>query len=207
MICKICNAENDPNAKFCIGCGSQLLRESTKVCPNGHIYSSNLSKCPFCPTPDLKMQAGINNIYSTDDTATFSQKGGGDKTKIMGGGGKGIGNKTIIVSADSDSEKVKTGRKLVGWLVSFSRIPEGEDFKIYEGRNLLSSSSGSDILINDPSVSSPHCMILFRNGKLRVKDELSTNGTYVNDKNIDEEELNDGDILKVGKTELKFRSV
>jgi pSer/pThr/pTyr-binding forkhead associated (FHA) protein len=207
MICKICNAENDHNAKFCIGCGSQLLRESTKVCTNGHIYSSNLTKCPFCPSPDLKKQVGINNIYSSDDTATFSQKsGGGDKTKIMGGG-KGVGNKTVIVGSDPDTNKPKMGRKLIGWLVSFTRILEGEDFKIYEGRNLISSSNDGDIIINDPSVSSPHCMILFRNGIVKVKDELSTNGTFINGNNIDEEELKDGDLLKVGKTELKFRTV
>ena len=50
-------------------------------------------------------------------------------------------------------------------------------------------------------------MILFRNGKLRIKDELSTNGTMLNGSEIEEAELNDGDMIKIGRTELKFRSI
>jgi len=179
------------------------MKESTAVCSNGHIYSSNLSKCPFCPSPDLKMKAGINNPFQSDDTASFANKG--DKTSIMGASSKGIGNKTMIVGADSSAPKA--GRKIVGWLVSFTWKPEGEDYKIYEGRNLLSNSGDGDIKINDPSVSSPHCMILFRGGTVKIKDELSTNGTFHNGAAIDEAELKDGDIIKVGKTELKFRTV
>lgn len=203
MICKICNTDNEPNSKFCISCGSQLTKESTKVCPNGHIYSSNLSKCPFCPSPDLKMKAGINNLYQADDTASMVSKN--DKTSIMGLGGKGISNKTMIVGSDSSAPK--SGRKIVGWLISFSWKTEGEDYKVYEGRNLISSSGDGDIKLNDPAVSSPHCMVLYRGGIIKIKDELSTNGTFLNGTAIEEAEIKDGDLIKIGKTELKFRSV
>ena len=204
MNCKICNTDNEQNSKFCISCGSQLMKESTRVCPNGHIYSSNLSKCPFCPSPDLKMKVGMNNFNQGDATVTFGSKG--DKTSIMGGVGKGIGNKTIIVGADSAAPP-KAGRKIVGWLVSFTWKPEGEDYKIFEGRNMISNSGDGDIKINDPSVSTPHCMILYRTGTIKIKDELSTNGTFLNGEAIDEATIKDGDIIKVGKTELKFRTV
>lgn len=203
MICKICNTDNEPNSKFCISCGSQLAKESTKVCQNGHIYSSNLSKCPFCPSPDLKMKAGINNPYQSDDTASMVNKY--DKTSIMSSGGKGIGNKTMIVG--SDSSIPKAGRRIVGWLISFSWKTEGEDYKVYEGRNLISGSGDGDIKLNDPAVSSPHCMVLYRGGVIKIKDELSTNGTILNGAVIEEAEIKDGDLIKIGKTELKFRSV
>lgn len=203
MICKICNSENEQGSKYCISCGSQLIKDSSKICPNGHIYSSNLSKCPFCPSPDLKMKAGINNLQGGDSTSTF---GKGDKTSIMGGSGS-ISNKTMIVGAETEGSPAKSGRKIIGWLVTFSWKPEGEDYKLYEGRNLISSSKDGDIILTDPSVSSPHCMILYRKGTIKIKDELSTNGTFLNDNSIDEDELKDGDIIKVGKTELKFRII
>lgn len=205
MICKICGSENDSSSKFCISCGSKLIKESTTVCPNGHIYSSSLSKCPYCPSPNLMMKAGIaGNMGMGQDTATMANKG--DKTRIMGQE-KGISNKTVIVGTGAESGQIKPGRKIIGWLISFTNNPNGDDFRLYEGRNLLSSSGECDIKISDSAVSSPHCMLLYRDGKIRIKDELSTNGTYLNGVSIDETEIKDGDVIKVGQTELKFRAV
>lgn len=50
-------------------------------------------------------------------------------------------------------------------------------------------------------------MMLYRGGSIKIKDELSTNGTFVNGAVIEETEIKDGDIILVGKTELKFRSI
>jgi pSer/pThr/pTyr-binding forkhead associated (FHA) protein len=50
-------------------------------------------------------------------------------------------------------------------------------------------------------------LILFRDGKFRIKDQLSTNGTKINGESMDDGELKDGDILKLGKTDLKFKAL
>jgi len=208
MICRVCNSVNDPGTKYCIVCGSPFPKESTKVCPNGHVYNASLSKCPYCPSEDLKSKMGQHS----DSTETYMQGGKGapsDKTKIVNTPGQKGSSKTIIVGADTDKEQRGSFpvRKIVGWLITFSNRPEGEDFRILEGRNLISSSTDGDIIVNDPAVSSPHCMVLYRNGKIKIRDEMSTNGTYLNGEEIQEKELNDGDIIKIGMTELKFRSV
>jgi len=119
------------------------------------------------------------------------------------------GSKTIIVApgGETGDQLSKPVRKIVGWLITFTWRQEGEDFKIFEGRNLLSADPKADIYVSDPAISTPHCMILYRGGKLLIKDELSTNGTFLNGEAIEEGELKDGDILKVGTTELKFRSI
>ncbi|MBX7047338.1 MAG: FHA domain-containing protein [Ignavibacteria bacterium] len=143
-------------------------------------------------------------------TETISSGQSKDATRIISPsqGSSSNFNKTVIVSPGDDSQsKTTSSRKLIGWLVTFSWKEEGQDFRLYEGRNLISGDSKSDIVLNDPSVSSPHCMILFRNGKIRIKDELSTNGTMLNGSDIEEAELNDGDVIKIGRTELKFRSI
>lgn len=53
-------------------------------------------------------------------------------------------------------------RKLVGWLVTFSNDENGQDYKLYVGKNKIGSGEGSDILIKDHSVSGDHLLILFR---------------------------------------------
>jgi hypothetical protein len=162
--------------------------------------------------------------------------GGGslDKTKIAddqsqmsvfgGGGNFGGGNlgRTQIFTGGNDSsfgfpststpqfkpQQGSTGRKLVGWLVSFTIDPNGIDFKLYEGRNLIGSDPMCDIAVpNDAAVSSKHLTILHRMGHFKFKDELSTNGTFINDVFEEEGNLKDGDMVRIGDTIFKFRSI
>ena len=102
-----------------------------------------------------------------------------------------------------------TNRKLIGWLVSFTLHPNGVDFRLYEGKNTIGTSPSCDIVLQDPQVSSHHLTLLIRPGTnvVRFKDEFSTNGTLINGTPLDEGTLQDGDIIKIGSTELRFRSV
>jgi diguanylate cyclase (GGDEF)-like protein len=65
-------------------------------------------------------------------------------------------------------------------------------------------SSSCDIALDHESVSRHHARILWTGSGYRLQDLGSTNGTYVNDKRIREQELCDGDIIRVGRTILKF---
>jgi hypothetical protein len=205
MICPVCKAQNSNTAKFCIVCGA-ALNSGTKVCPNGHIYDSSLSKCPYCPSPQLEELMGETKTFTDNPFGTDP-----NKTKITSQNEKQSSDpkRTIIVGADNIDGAIGTlpGRKLIGWLVTFTWNKNGEDYKVYEGRNLIGSGPTSDIVINDPAVSSNHCLLLYRGNKLKLKDELSTNGTFVNGKEIDEIEINDNDIIRIGTTELKFRKI
>jgi pSer/pThr/pTyr-binding forkhead associated (FHA) protein len=136
-----------------------------------------------------------------------------DKTQIMGGQtNNSLGKTKIHHDSDKDQpdfldNKNSAGRKLTGWLVSYTIDPLGVDFKIYEGRNIIGSDPQCDIVISgDSSVSTKHLTILYRMGIFKYKDELSTNGTFVNEVFSEEGSLNDGDLIKVGKTIFKFRT-
>lgn len=55
-----------------------------------------------------------------------------------------------------------------------------------------------------PSISKRHFAVLVKSGKVYVRDFGSTNGTFVNDKLVDNEiELKDGDTLKAGPLDFK----
>lgn len=61
------------------------------------------------------------------------------------------------------------------------------------------------VLDYDKSVSSKHCEISVRDGKFYIRDLQSANGTYVNgSKILAETEIYSGNILKLGRLELRF---
>lgn len=181
-----------------------------KLCSNGHYFPDNVEECPYCP----KISKNIQNMELDKTKVDSGDNSLNDKTQIFGGNTNNNLGKTQIHHDDSSQDqpnfnpnKNTAGRKLTGWLVSFTMDPLGVDFRIYEGRNIIGSDPQCDIVISgDTSVSSKHVTILFRLGIFKFKDELSTNGTYVNDEFREEGNLNDGDVVKLGNTVLKFRT-
>jgi diguanylate cyclase (GGDEF)-like protein len=68
----------------------------------------------------------------------------------------------------------------------------------------IGRSSKNDLFLDQESVSRHHARITFDGKHHWVQDLASTNGTYVNDEVIREKRLRDGDLLRVGRTILKF---
>lgn len=60
------------------------------------------------------------------------------------------------------------------------------------------------IQLNDPICSRVHCVVRNIGGRWIAADAESRNGTYVNDRKIDEASLAEGHYLKVGSTEFQF---
>lgn len=121
-------------------------------------------------------------------------------------------SKTMIFDEEIEngvgSGEVRSSRKLVGWLVSYSLSEMGVDFKIFEGRNIIGRDLDCQISVDDNTVSAKHAVLLFRAGRYSITDQQSTQGTFVNGEDIElaPRYLNDGDIIKVGQTIFKFRS-
>jgi hypothetical protein len=87
--------------------------------------------------------------------------------------------------------------RLMGWMVSFTKDSSGYDIQLREGRNVIGSDPRADIYIhNDRSISGNHAIIMCRDGAVTVRDNDSTNGTYVDDT----------DVFGKGPVELKDRS-
>jgi len=65
--------------------------------------------------------------------------------------------------------------------------------------------SQADIVLHDPNVSRRHAEVSFDGRSWHIIDLHSTNGTLVNDIDIDECILRDGDLVTVGLVNLEFR--
>ncbi len=65
--------------------------------------------------------------------------------------------------------------------------------------------SSCQIQVTDAGVSSKHAKVWCENNQFYVMDLGSTNGTYVNDKDVDREALADGDVVTFGMTKAEFK--
>jgi hypothetical protein len=54
-------------------------------------------------------------------------------------------------------------------------------------------------IIQEAIVSKLHCSIFYRDGQVFIKDLNSTNGTYVNQEKVSERELQDNDVVFLGR--------
>jgi DNA-binding NtrC family response regulator len=79
------------------------------------------------------------------------------------------------------------------------------------GRHVLgrSDESGAAIVVDDPRVSRTHATlhVASRSFKVRVADEDSRHGTWVNGRQVQEAWLEDGDVLRVGDSHFVLRYV
>jgi pSer/pThr/pTyr-binding forkhead associated (FHA) protein len=99
-------------------------------------------------------------------------------------------------------------RRLTGWLVTFDLDPMGQDFRLFQGRHVIGSSPNCDIRLTVPGVSSEHAILLCRNDKFIIEDNLSSNGTFVNNEMIEDKVyLGENDIIRIATIELKLKSV
>ncbi len=75
------------------------------------------------------------------------------------------------------------------------------------GRTALGRDSGNDLAVPDHRVSRRHCEIEFVRGTPTIRDLGSKNGTFVNGSRVSEVVLKDGDIIGLGESRLRFRTV
>jgi len=80
----------------------------------------------------------------------------------------------------------------------------GSRFLLDQDRVTAGRHPGSDIFLDDVTVSRKHAEFLRREGRFVVRDIGSLNGTYVRRERIDEAVLQDGDEVQIGKFRMTF---
>ncbi len=77
------------------------------------------------------------------------------------------------------------------------------DFEVEQGWTKIGRSVAADIRLDDPSVSRRHALVVFERGEpLRVLDDRSLNGVFVNGDLVEWGKLADGDELAIGRYRL-----
>lgn len=105
----------------------------------------------------------------------------------------------------SDFQK-EDGRAYLKLINRRSSLP----YRIQEHYSILSDMTfGRDrkntVVLKDPYVSKRHCIIFLDDGEYVLRDENSSNGTYINGRQIEEDcILTDGDRVQIGLAEFLF---
>ena len=82
----------------------------------------------------------------------------------------------------------------------------GHKHPLKPGEVVIGRSSQAQIQVDHESVSRRHARVVLTDSGVLMTDLGSTNGTYVNDEPINERTLAHGDLIKVGRTILKYLS-
>ncbi|HJQ25800.1 MAG TPA: DUF3616 domain-containing protein [Blastocatellia bacterium] len=142
------------------------------------------------------------------------------------------GEQTIIVMADpTDTAALDQARRLFGDKLAIrlatpaaifalidrlhgprliAVLPTGERLEYFVSQPELEigKASHNHIVLNDPTVSNTHAMLLARDGGYSIVDLGSRNGTYVNGERLGTQAhtLRHGDTVQLGQTLLTFRN-
>jgi pSer/pThr/pTyr-binding forkhead associated (FHA) protein len=68
----------------------------------------------------------------------------------------------------------------------------------------IGRSPDCEVFLDDITVSRNHAELVHGTGGWLVRDKRSLNGTYLNSSRVDEERLEDGDELQIGKYRFRF---
>jgi hypothetical protein len=149
--------------------------------------------------PGMRPAAPVPPSHPASHPAPFASPNDGVSTD-------GADRRTIVVPEQVGSGRTSRG-KIVGWLISYTTNPDGEDFRIYAGHNRIGANPVCDIVISDETVSGSHAILVYREGRCLIKDDLSRNGTFVNGREITEAHpLQNYDQVRLGNTYLTFIS-
>jgi hypothetical protein len=112
-------------------------------------------------------------------------------------------SKTVMIGAGGDQE----GFPIVGWLVPLNGVNAYQTWRLKPGLTKIGTAPPSDIVVNDGFMSTEHCSITSSPAGFTLHDGGSTNGCYVNDRKVQKQDLVDNDVIMLGKTNLKFKSI
>jgi FHA domain-containing protein len=71
----------------------------------------------------------------------------------------------------------------------------------------LGRGFAATLQLEDAGVSRRHAIVVQRRGGVRILDDRSANGTWVNGRRVLEAELRDGDVIVLGRAVLVYREL
>ena len=117
------------------------------------------------------------------------------------------------VTADAVAAAVSAATAAIPENASADALPY---FEVIEGNStgskiFLPSSSGSigrsddcTYTLDEDRASRHHADLIYENDSFAIRDNSSTNGTFVNDQPVSQQTLNYGDVVTIGDTKLRF---
>ncbi len=164
-------------------------------CKNcGYVLTLNgvetLTDCPGCGGTDF-VRASLFNI-DPDSPGQETARHGGMLTEPP--------------PLDREAQLAAARQRLAqpGEYLSFEEAGEVRTFALTREWTRIGRSLAADVRFDDPTVSRRHALIVRQPDGVRVLDDRSLNGVFVNGERIEGQILEDGDEIIVGRYRLSF---
>lgn len=196
----------------------EALNVADKRCENGHFIDESWDLCPYCPAASAEPEPPV--VRPTRFGAPDAQRPVAvpqpprrptavPPPTIARDAAVAIASEPVdrTVAVQKLDPLAQAKRYVVAWLIGLNGVARGESFPVRIGRNVLGRDRRSDIVVNDDQASSHHADLVFRPEERRfiLMDHNSTNGTYVNDSEIEpRRDLAAKDIVRVGSHKFLF---
>ncbi|MGA8810229.1 MAG: FHA domain-containing protein [Thermoanaerobaculia bacterium] len=188
-----------------------------KRCENGHFIDESWDLCPYCPAENAESDVPVVRPTRFGEAPRPVAVPPEPIRRPTAVPPPTMNRDSAVALADQPVERTVAVQKLdplaapkryvVGWLIGLNGAARGESFPVRIGRNVLGRDRRSDIVVNDDQASSHHADLVFRPEERRfiLMDHNSTNGTYVNDAEIEpRRDLAPKDIVRVGSHKYLF---
>lgn len=189
-----------------------------KRCDNGHFIDEAWDICPYCPAeaaaaempiirPTRAVPAAIEREPRTATAVPPAAPAPAPAVVRREAPAVQPPPMERTVAAQKIDVAAPAKRYVVGWLVGLNGPTRGESFPIRMGRNVLGRDRRSDVIVNDDQASSHHADLVFRPDERRfiLMDHNSTNGTYVNEAEIEpRRDLSGNDVIRIGSHKFLF---
>jgi predicted nucleic acid-binding Zn-ribbon protein len=162
----------------CRSCGYTLTLSS----------SDALSDCPSCGSTDFARAS----LFSTERLS------------------QGLSAELLEPAGKDRDEQLRDARERIqqpGEYLCFEDAGELRTVPLTREWTRIGRSLAADIRFDDPTVSRRHALIVRQPDGVRLLDDRSLNGVFVNDARVDGKTLTDGDEIIVGRYRLCFVSV
>jgi len=110
---------------------------------------------------------------------------------------------TVMLGVGGTAESMP----VVGWIVPLNGPNQYQTFKLLQGTTKIGTGATSHIVLNDEFMTLEHCEIISSPSGFVLNDLGATNGTYLNRMRVSSHDLVDNDVIRLGKTELQFKSI
>lgn len=117
------------------------------------------------------------------------------------------GEKTVVLKGESETLRVEkqAAKDTNACLIVIRGTPQGKRFDLSKPNMFIGRDPSADIVLGDQNASRKHAEIINEGQAVKLRDNNSTNGTFVNDKPIKETvTLRKDDMIKIGNTILKY---